>query len=66
MTPRLTFSLLCVENRLFRAKRIAGLPYFYRPKERKKERRKERKKREREISQLVNSFEILVADAAKT
>ena len=44
VTPPLAFSLLCDENRLFIAKRIAGLPYFRNPKERKNEGRKERKK----------------------
>ena len=35
MASPLTFSLLCDKNRLFRAKRIAGSPYFRKPTERK-------------------------------
>ena len=50
MTPPLTLSLLCDKSRLFIAKRIAGLLYFHKRKERQGE---------REILQLVDSFEIL-------
>ena len=65
MTRPLTFSLLCDQNSLFRAKRIVGFPYLYKRKERKKERKKERE-REGGILPIVGSFEIFAAKATIT